>query len=220
MRAALWASFAGLLLAGCAVSEAVDYDALPIMTGTGGSAGGTTGTVPGPAGATGSQAGSTGSQAGFTGGQAGSTGSQAGSTGSQAGSTGSQGGSTGNQGGSTGTRDAGAPDGGSGVIDAGATDGGAVTFTQLYTTMFNNPAYASNCTGGGCHNPGTQKGLDFSTQAKGYTTAFAKVKAGVPASSKLYTVMMSGSMPQARPKIPAADLAKVASWINAGALNN
>jgi hypothetical protein len=47
-----------------------------------------------------------------------------------------------------------------------------------------------------------------------------KLVVGVPASSKVYTVLQSGLMPQAGPKWSAADLAKVGAWIKAGAPNN
>jgi hypothetical protein len=36
----------------------------------------------------------------------------------------------------------------------------------------------------------------------------------------LVRVLMSGSMPRGRTKMPATDLAKIQAWIAAGALNN
>lgn len=138
-------------------------------------------------------------------------------------------GSSSGQGGSAGSKtDAGAPDARTTSIDAGAsTDGSgaevsayAATWTDIYNRMLNNTAYPSNCTGGGCHNPGTQKGLDFSTQAKGYTTVKAKLVVGNPGASSIVSQLSSGKMPQGRPKMPAVDLNVIKAWIMAGALNN
>ncbi|HVZ73330.1 MAG TPA: cytochrome c, partial [Polyangia bacterium] len=106
--------------------------------------------------------------------------------------------------------------------DAGSSDAGVgdATWTRIYNTMFVNMSYASNCTGSPCHDPGTQKGIDFSTQMKGYTTIKSHLVAGSPSKSQLYTKLSSGTMPQARPKMSAADLAVVSAWITQGALNN
>jgi len=95
----------------------------------------------------------------------------------------------------------------------GSGGGTAPTWTQLYTNFFNNAQYASNCAGSQCHNPGKQKNIDFSTQAKGYASAKASL-------NKLTSVLSNGSMPQGRPKMPAADLALYNQWVAAGALNN
>jgi hypothetical protein len=95
----------------------------------------------------------------------------------------------------------------------GGSGGGAVTFTELYTQYFNNQQFASNCAGGACHNPGTQKGIDFSTQAKGY----ASVKADL---SRVISQISSGGMPRARPKWTNAELALVKAWQAEGAPNN
>jgi hypothetical protein len=91
--------------------------------------------------------------------------------------------------------------------------GGTVTFTQLYTQYFDNQQFGSNCAGGACHNPGTQKGIDFSTQAKGYGT----VKANL---SKVISQLSSGGMPRTRPKWTSAELALVQAWQTEGAPNN
>jgi hypothetical protein len=182
--------------------------------------------------ASGGQAGNTASGAAGTAGGAAGTVAAAGTSGGAA-ATGAAGtmapgsGAAGNTGGA-GTMAA-APDAGRSDAGADATprDGAATdapvanaTWAYIYGQLFNNSSYASNCAGGGCHDPGTQKGLDFSTAAKGYTTAKAKLSVGNPAGSKLVSVLSSGSMPQTRPKMPAADLAIVKAWIMAGALNN
>jgi hypothetical protein len=96
---------------------------------------------------------------------------------------------------------------------SGGSGGGSVTFTELYTQYFNNNQFASNCTGGACHNPGTQKGIDFSTQAKGY----ASVKNNL---SKVISQLSGGNMPQTRPRWTSAELALVKAWQTEGAPNN
>jgi len=100
---------------------------------------------------------------------------------------------------------------------AGQASGGAggmnPTWTQIYTQFLTNTQYASNCNGSACHNPGKQKGYDFSSQANGYTS----VKSN---TSQFVSVLSSGSMPQGKTKMPAADLAIVKAWVSAGALNN
>jgi hypothetical protein len=147
-------------------------------------------------------------------GSAGNTGSagSAGNAGS-AGASGS-GGST-NDGGAAGGQGSTTKDGGADAVSAYAA-----TWTDIYNKMLNSPGYASNCTGGSCHNPGTQKGLDLSTQAKGYTTIKAKLVVGNPNASSVVSQLSSGKMPQARPKMPTVDLNVIKAWIMAGAPNN
>jgi hypothetical protein len=103
--------------------------------------------------------------------------------------------------------------GSGGSSGSSGSSGGAVTFTQLYTQYFDNQQFASNCTGSACHNPGTQKGIDFSTQAKGYAT----VKGNL---SKVISQLSSGSMPQTRARWTSAELALVKAWQAEGAPNN
>jgi hypothetical protein len=126
--------------------------------------------------------------------------------GSSAGASGS-----GNAGGVGGQGAGGQPHGGMG--GRGGSGGATVTFTQLYTQYFNNTQFASNCTGGACHNPGKQKNIDFSTQANGYTT----VKAAL---SKVVSQISSGGMPRGRAKWTAAELALLKAWQAEGAPNN
>ena len=79
----------------------------------------------------------------------------------------------------------------------------------------------SSCSGNGCHIPGPASGIAFDTQAHAYQTLLSlAVKPGSAATSTLYTEIDSGLMPKGRPKLSAALIALVASWINAGALNN
>jgi len=94
------------------------------------------------------------------------------------------------------------------------------TWSAVYGQLLVNPSYASNCTGSACHDPGIEKGIDLSTPEKGYTTILRRVTPGMPSSSELITVLQSGTMPQGRPQMPAADVAQVSAWIQGGALNN
>jgi hypothetical protein len=211
--------------AGCVASESIDLttpDAggqpITVTTGAGGQSG-----APGQAGAAGlATSGGAGASSAGASGTAGAAGGASGAGTAGAAGTSSQGG----RGGST--NDAGATGGQGSSFDARpASDGGgaevsayAATWTDIYNKMLNNPSYASNCTGGACHNPGTQKGLDFSTQAKGYTTVKAKLVVGNPGASSIVNQLSSGKMPQARPKMPAVDLNVIKAWIMAGAPNN
>jgi len=89
----------------------------------------------------------------------------------------------------------------------------APTWTEIYTKLLVNAQYGSNCNGADCHNPGKQKGFDFSTQAN----AYASVK---PKTSQVVSELSSGGMPKGKPKMPAADLAMIKAWVAAGAQNN
>jgi hypothetical protein len=120
----------------------------------------------------------------------------------------------------------GAPDGGT-TSDAGAGDGGtAPTFTMVYNLIMGPTPMvpASSCAGGPCHrDPGSGKGLehmDMNTKASAYTSAKKYVVVGNPNSSKLYTEINSGAMPEGKPKLPANLIKLVADWIRAGALDN
>jgi hypothetical protein len=118
--------------------------------------------------------------------------------------------------------DAGArpPDAGAPPPQSDASAGPPTTWTFLYTQLFANPSYPSNCTGSVCHDPGREHGIDFSTQATGYTSLRARVTPGAPDSSSLMTTLTSGYMPEGRPPLPAADLDRIRAWIQAGANND
>ena len=215
---------ATLFACGCTVSEAVDTtqpDAgvgnPPPVTGLAGSSGllGLAG-APGFAGDTGSAGATTPTGSGGTGGV---PSGGAGTPGGGAGMPGAAGAPAMTD---AGTRMDARSDAGTSSDATVRLDGPSVdpTWTNIYNRFFNNASYASNCTGAPCHNPGKQKGLDFSSQMTGYTTVKAKLVVGAPNSSKVVSVLTSGSMPQARPKMPAADLAVIKAWIMAGALNN
>ena len=105
----------------------------------------------------------------------------------------------------------------------GAAGGPAATFTQVYTMILDAPSSSkSSCAGSGCHIPAPgAAGISFDTQAHAYQTLLSNAVApGNAAKSILYTNISSGAMPKGRTKLSATLIALVASWINAGALNN
>jgi hypothetical protein len=210
-----------LAASGCAVSETLDFpDAAG--SGSGGSSGsGPGGTGPGSGGgggtggmATTGEGGITGSGGIVGGGGFGMGGSGTGGSG-RGGTTGTGGiigtggitgtGGTAGRGGSTGT-------GGSG---SGGAGGSAPTFTQIYNNIL-----VVYCSGSSCHNPGSQQGVSFASQAGAYTAVKSRVTAGNGAGSSFYMTVNSGSMPPGGPKLSAANLALINAWIDAGALNN
>jgi hypothetical protein len=163
-------------------------------TGSGGNkaTGGTTGSGGNPA--TGGMTGSGGNPA--TGGMTGSGGNKA---------TGGTTGTGGNKatGGTTGT---------GGTMGMGGASG--ATFTQVYQMIL-----SVSCTGSQCHNPGSQGGFTFSSQSSAYTAIKSRVVAGNANSSSVYTLVNGGRMPPTG-KLSSTMINLLASWINAGALNN
>jgi len=179
-------------------------------TGTGGTGSGGTGT-----------GGTTGSGGRGSGGSTGSGGDGVGTGGSgSGGNAGGLGGATG----TGGTSGRGGSGGQSGNQGTGGTAGGpAATFTQVYTMILDAPSSSkSSCAGSGCHIPAPgAAGISFDTQAHAYQTLLSNAVApGNAAKSTLYTNISSGAMPKGRTKLSATLIALVASWINAGALNN
>src|SRR6478752_517094 len=116
-------------------------------------------------------------------------------------------------GGSGGAKSGAGGAGGHAGQSSGGTGGMAPTWTEIYTKFLVNAQYASNCNGAACHNPGKQKGYDFSSQANGYSSVKSK-------TSQFVSELSSGGMPQGKPKMPAADLAIIKAWVAAGAQNN
>jgi len=148
-----------------------------------------------------------------TGGRDGTGGADA--TGGSVGTGGSKG-----TGGAGGKLDAGA--GGSTGGDAGA---GAPTFSEVYRRiMAMTPDVPASSCWGPCHaGPGTAKAMlkiDMTTQEKAYPGVMKMVVPGKAATSKLYTEINTGAMPEKKPKLSAALIKLVADWINAGAMNN
>jgi hypothetical protein len=119
-------------------------------------------------------------------------------------------------------RDLGSPGDGAAPTDGPSADlpPAAPTWSAIYSQLLVNASYPSNCTGAGCHDPGTEKGIDLSSSEKGWRTIMNRVTAGKPESSDLVTVLKSGYMPQGRPQMPASDVALVSAWIAAGAQND
>jgi hypothetical protein len=186
-------------------------------TGTAGQAGN-----GGTSGAAGSFGGNTAGQGGSIGGSGGNGAGGSGVGGSFGGSggafgTGGRGGSSAGGRGGTGGGAAGhGGTGGSGTPDGGTPDGGtAATFTDIYTNVL-----VPHCGGSQCHNPGSQKGVSFSSQSNAYSAVKSRVTAGNGTGSSFYSTVNSGSMPPGGPKLSSTDLAKLKAWIDAGALNN
>ena len=99
-----------------------------------------------------------------------------------------------------------------GAADPSASD---ATFTNLYVTVF-----SVSCAGANCHDPGTRGGMSFHTPQSGYASANAMVRPGDAPTSRLYQVLASGKMPKDGPPISQAQLQMIASWIDAGALDD
>jgi hypothetical protein len=104
---------------------------------------------------------------------------------------------------------------------------GTPTFTEIYAEILGpTPAIpASSCSGATCHSPGKSGMVDLSSKMTAYTTLVpAKVKAGNTATSALWTHLTNTNpamrMPRGKPALPAATIAKVTAWINAGAKND
>jgi predicted CxxxxCH...CXXCH cytochrome family protein len=169
--------------------------------GTGGSSG-----VAGSGTGTGGSAGGAGTF-GFAG-RGGTTGSAGrGGTGGTGGSVGGRGGTTGSAGGAGTT---GSPDGGTNP------DGGAVqTFTDIYNTIL-----VTYCSGSSCHSPGTQAGVSFASKSSAYTAVHNRVTPGNGSGSAFFQTVNSGSMPRGQAKLSSANLTKIKTWIDQGALNN
>lgn len=124
----------------------------------------------------------------------------------------------------------GAGDGGSGVAGAGGLAGSTVgggerpaTFSQVYSMVLAVPSSsASSCAGASCHIPGSgQSKVKFDTKSDAYKSLVSvAVIPGDSAGSTLYTNLATGVMPMGRPMLTDALIALVASWIDAGALND
>jgi hypothetical protein len=199
---------------GAAGSKTMDTSGQAGTTGNAGTGGSGGDNVSGQAGTTGS-AGTTGR--GGTTGFAGTTGTggRGGTTGF-AGTTGGagRGGTTGaaGRGGTTGS----AGSGGSSVDGGTNPDGAATqTFTDIYMTIL-----TPFCAGSSCHNPGSQGGVGFSSQSSAYSAVKSRVTAGNGTGSRFYMTVNSGSMPRGQAKLSAANLLKIKTWIDQGALNN
>jgi hypothetical protein len=182
------------------------------LIGVAGSATGGSGAFPGTGGFVSSFGGAF-AAAGFGNSTAGTSSIGAGGTGGHAGQPSGFGGSVAHGGQSSGFGGAAGHAGQSSSGGGGAGGGSSATWTQIYTQFLSNAQYASNCNGSACHNPGKQKGIDFSSKASGY----ASVKNN---TSQFVSVLSSGSMPAGKTKMPAADLAVIKAWVAAGALDN
>jgi len=228
-----------LTASGCAVSDQLDLSDASVTgaggtgsTGSGsggtdqGSTGGSQVTGEGGAPGTGGIIGTGGSGTGGKGTGGNGTGGN-GTGGNGTGGNGTGGNGTGGSatGGTTGTGGikgtggsiaTGGTNGSGGVKGTGGTGGAAApTFTQVYAVL------VQYCSGSNCHNPGSQKGISFSSQSVAYTAVKGRVTPGNGAGSSLYNTCNSGSMPPSpNPKLSSTNLAMLKAWIDAGALNN
>lgn len=157
-------------------------------------------------------AGSTAGAAAAANGGSGGTRAQAGASGAAAGSGGLAGGAAG-AGGSAGS----------------TSQPAAVSFSDIYTGIL--------ATGCSCHNGGAG-GLDLATRAIAYTNLVGVVSSNCPSEKRVapgsanasvlyhslaHTALGScavPSMPRGAAALTQAQLAEIAAWINAGALNN
>jgi predicted CxxxxCH...CXXCH cytochrome family protein len=146
-----------------------------------------------------------------TGGQVGTGGLPA--TGGAGGAAGTSGiSSTGGTGGGAGTR---ATGGNAGTGGTGGAGGSAATFTQIYQTIL-----TVTCTRSQCHSPGKQAGVNFASQSSAYTSLKSRVEPGDAEASSFYALLNAGVMPPTGNNLTSAQLAEIASWIDAGATNN
>ncbi|HXJ21244.1 MAG TPA: hypothetical protein VMT03_13515 [Polyangia bacterium] len=101
----------------------------------------------------------------------------------------------------------------------GATGAGGATttatFTQIYTTIL-----SKNCAGSACHNPGSQQGFSASSQTSAYNTLQPFIIPGDGADSVFWEAVDAGDMPRGKPKLSAASIALIKTWIDDGALDN
>jgi hypothetical protein len=217
-----------LVAYGCAQSEP---DNLTNSTGTGGDgtdgdsatgAGGSgpsstgTGGTHGRAGAGGSGVGGTTSSGGTIGaaGAAGLSGDGSGGRGGPGGSSGRDGAA--GRGGAVGTGGKGGNGGRASEVGGASGGAAAPTFTVIYKSIL-----TVYCAGSGCHIPGSQHGVGFSTQAAAYKSlSSVAIIPGNSQGSTFYTAVATGAMPYQRPMLSDAMIDDIGAWIDAGALDN
>jgi hypothetical protein len=91
------------------------------------------------------------------------------------------------------------------------------TFTWLYDNIFHGYCSDRNQP---CHNPGMNRGVDFSTRDRGFNSIQFVLVPGDVFASDLYYLISDGMMPPINPKVPADLQAALAAWIYAGARND
>ena len=116
--------------------------------------------------------------------------------------------------------------------DTGSASGdaapAAVTFTELWMTVFGTPmGQAQSCAGAACHNPGTKDMISFADKTRAYmslTRTGGPVVKGNPSGSKLVQRLASTNvmqrMPLGKPPLSKDVVDKVRGWIAAGANND
>jgi hypothetical protein len=136
-----------------------------------------------------------------------------GSRGGGAGGATESGGGSGDAAGSDSAR----PDGGGTTADTGPQ--GAATFTELWDTVFGVPPAmsAQSCWGPVCHNPGKKDNVDFSSKARAYATLMPKTAALL---RRVESTDKARRMPLDKPPLDPAVIARIRSWVTAGAKND
>jgi hypothetical protein len=215
---------AGVMAIGLACASGNQRPGNPDNGGEGGDSGsGGSGGIEATAGVGGHSGSGGGGGKGGSGGSAGMTNGGVGGDGGS-GAVGGSGGTSGSGGTGGGTtHDAGADSMPATSKDAGAS---GPTFTMVYSQIMSQSPMVpvSSCWAGACHaGPGGKDALakiDMNSQAKAYLGVMKLVVPGKPATSKLFTEINLGKMPEKRPKLPPALIKLVSDWITAGAMNN
>ncbi len=91
------------------------------------------------------------------------------------------------------------------------------TFTWLYDNIFHGYCSDRNQP---CHNPGMNRGVDFSTRDRALVSIQDYLAPGDAFASDVYYFISDGMMPPFDPRVPADLQAMLAAWIDAGAPNN
>jgi hypothetical protein len=108
--------------------------------------------------------------------------------------------------------------GGGGAGTGGVTpDPEVPTFTWLYDNIFHGYCSDRNQP---CHNPGANNGVSFATRDNGFASIQDFLLPGDYLASDLYYLISDGMMPPFNPQVPADLQAKLAAWIDAGAMDN
>lgn len=119
------------------------------------------------------------------------------------------------QGGLPATGGAGGASGTGGIMPATGGTGGAATFAQIYQSIL-----TVRCAGSQCHSPGKQGGVNFASPSSAYASLKTRVEPGDAEASSFYALLNAGVMPPTGDNLSPAELAEIASWIDAGAAND
>jgi Cytochrome C oxidase, cbb3-type, subunit III len=124
-------------------------------------------------------------------------------------------GGAGGQGGLLATGGDGGVSGTGGIMPAPGGTGGAATFAQIYQSIL-----TVRCAGSQCHSPGKQGGVNFASLSSAYASLKTRIEPGDAEASSFYALLNAGVMPPTGDNLSPAELAAIASWIDAGAAND